>query len=107
MTEPKRRGRPPKAKLLQPTEPNAVEGCAECGQAEGHYDDCGTGLGASAGVASIKEEMRAGIEIAMAQAYALRVWHGQSADVTRAEKIRRVKLALDGQNLPFEGVELP
>lgn len=44
---------------------------------------------------------------AAAQAYADRVWAGQSDTVTRAEKIERVKRALAGQNLPFEGVVLP
>jgi hypothetical protein len=42
-----------------------------------------------------------------AQAYANRVWHGQSPDIKRAERIERVKRALAGQNLPFEGVTLP
>jgi hypothetical protein len=42
-----------------------------------------------------------------AQAYALRVWSGQSIDAPRAWRIERVKLALEGQNLPFEGVVLP
>lgn len=42
-----------------------------------------------------------------AQAYALRVWNGQATDLPRKERIERVKRALDGQNLPFEGVELP
>lgn len=42
-----------------------------------------------------------------AQAYANRVWSGQSPDVKHAERIARVKRALAGQNLPFEGVVLP
>jgi hypothetical protein len=42
-----------------------------------------------------------------AQAYALRVWEGQSIDAPREWRIERVKAALEGQNLPFEGVVLP
>lgn len=44
---------------------------------------------------------------AMAQAYAMRVWNGQAPQVSRKDRIERVKRALAGQNLPFEGVELP
>jgi hypothetical protein len=94
MNEPKRRGRPPK--LLQPTEPNAkAEGaeCVDCGQAVGHYDDCPVGMGV--------------LPVSAAQAYAMRVWEGQSVSLPRKERIERVKRALEGQNLPFEGVELP
>lgn len=42
-----------------------------------------------------------------AQAYAMRVWNGQSPNVPRNERIKRVKAALVGQNLPTEGIELP
>jgi hypothetical protein len=42
-----------------------------------------------------------------AQAYAMRVWNGQAPQVSRKDRIERVKRALAGQNLPFEGVELP
>lgn len=117
MNEPKRRGRPPKAKLLQPAEPNArIEGadCPSCGQAEGHYDDCEVGMGAvankedlSALVAAVSAAMPAGAqEHIAAQAYAERVWAGQSVDVPRAEKLRRVARALEGQGLSMEGVKL-
>lgn len=41
------------------------------------------------------------------QAYAMRVWSGQSPDVPRAERIARCIRALEGQNLPTEGVEFP
>jgi hypothetical protein len=42
-----------------------------------------------------------------AQAYAMRVWSGQASDLKRAERIARVKRALEGQNLPTEGVKYP
>jgi hypothetical protein len=43
-----------------------------------------------------------------AQAYALRIWNGQSPSAMDAkERVQRVKEALQGQGLPLEGVELP
>jgi hypothetical protein len=42
-----------------------------------------------------------------AQAYAMRVWSGQASDLKRAERIARVNRALEGQNLPTEGVKFP
>ena len=42
-----------------------------------------------------------------AQAYAMRVWDGQSVDVPRAERIERVLNALLGQNLPADGIDFP
>lgn len=42
-----------------------------------------------------------------AQAYAMRVWSGQSDSVGRNERICRVKAALEGQNLPSDGVRFP
>ena len=43
----------------------------------------------------------------LAQAYALRVWNGQSTSELRSWRIQRVKEALEGQGLSMEGVELP
>jgi hypothetical protein len=129
MNEPKRRGRPPKAKLLQPSEPNAkVEGadapkCPECGWVVGHYDDCPVGMGVdhptyvdvdgvvhqSSTMLGIKREIEAALLDGLhqqAQAYALRVWNGQNRDLPRSERLDRVRRALEGQNLPFEGVVL-
>jgi hypothetical protein len=45
-------------------------------------------------------------EISEAQAYANRILAGQSDSVPRSERLRRVELALKGQNLPYEGVTL-
>jgi hypothetical protein len=42
-----------------------------------------------------------------AQAYAMRVWSGQSEGLGRAERIARCERALQGQNLPTEGVKYP
>ena len=44
------------------------------------------------------------MEVTPSQAYALRVWGGQSVDVPVAERCERVRNALRGQNLPLEGV---
>ena len=42
-----------------------------------------------------------------AQAYAMRVWDGQSVDVPPAERKERVFNALRGQNLPTDGIVFP
>ena len=110
MNEPKKRGRPAKAKLADFSGGNGTPvdmdkpiqfyqspaPCAECGQAEGHYDDCPVGMG----VPSVFTQRQA-------QAYANRVWSGQSPDVGRAERIARVTRALAGQGLSMDGVTLP
>jgi hypothetical protein len=48
---------------------------------------------------------RAAVE--RAQTYAMRIWSGQSASLKRAERIARCEIALQGQNLPTEGVKYP
>ena len=40
-------------------------------------------------------------------AYAARVWAGQSVDVPRGERVARIMAALEGQNLPTDGVKIP
>jgi len=42
-----------------------------------------------------------------AQAYAMRVWGGQSVDVPKHERIERCMNALRGQNLPTDGITFP
>ena len=51
----------------------------------------------------------AAVEVAVspAQAYAMRVWAGQSIDVPPAERIERCLNALRGQNLPTDGIVFP
>lgn len=69
----------------------------------------GSAIDASGLTVADVEAMREDSKIAemeIAQAYAERIWAGQSDSVTRIERIRRVKLALEGQGLPFEGVVL-
>jgi hypothetical protein len=41
------------------------------------------------------------------QAYAMRVWSGQSVDVPPAERKERVFAALRGQNLSTDGIVFP
>lgn len=87
MNEPKRRGRPPKAKLLE----QAVEAITPENVHQSEWEV----------VHRVPDMTDA------AQAYALRVWNGQSPDVPRNERLRRVAKALEGQGLSMEGVELP
>jgi uncharacterized protein YifE (UPF0438 family) len=42
-----------------------------------------------------------------AQAYARRIWSGQSVSLSRHERMGRVRAALEAQGLSMEGVELP
>lgn len=42
-----------------------------------------------------------------AQAYAMKVWAGQSTELKRAERIARIERALEGQNLPTAGIKYP
>lgn len=89
MNEPKRRGRPPKARI--------------------------EGVDVSPEVALVQAEMRAGVELMAigstsinpAQIYADRVWAGQSESVERGARLHRVKMALEAQGLSMEGVVLP
>lgn len=41
-----------------------------------------------------------------ALAYAMRVWSGQSVDLPVKERLSRVICALEGQNLPTEGIDV-
>lgn len=42
-----------------------------------------------------------------AQAYALRIWSGQSVDLPRAERVRRVTAGVEAQGMSMDGVILP
>ena len=41
------------------------------------------------------------------QAYAMRVWEGQSSSLPRADRIARVEAALIGQGMTMDAVQLP
>lgn len=82
MNEQKRRGRPPKAKL-----PYEADHITEA-QAAGAVDT----------LSEASSE---------AQAYALRIWTGQSPDLSRHERLGRVAVALEAQGMSMEGVSLP
>lgn len=88
MTEQKRRGRPPKV------------------DAEKLKQDIPTLLSVVK-VSGCDADTQAVAVSCIAQAYADRVWAGQSPSALRSWRIERVKAALEGQNLPFDGVELP
>ncbi len=90
MTEPKRRGRPPKTE--QASQPE--ETVAAFTQATGIVNPASTPLSES-------------FKNNAAQAYALRVWNGQTPTIPRNERLRRVEAALQGQGMTMEGVVLP
>lgn len=105
--------------MTERKKPGPKPKCKECGRPEGqgHYDDCPVGLGVirtpedaaalKVAVGNLAADIEADVAlICKAQAYAQRVWDGQSVDVPRAEKLRRVALALEGQGLSMEGVSL-
>lgn len=98
MNEPKRRGRPPKVAAIEQA------ACPECGAVGRHEDDCPVGMG----VPAVAPAAPAVDEFArrQAQAYANRIWAGQSASLNRAERLRRVQSALEGQGMSMEGVSL-
>lgn len=61
---------------------------------------------------SAAAELRADVALASsaaerAQAYAMRVWAGQSDGLGRGERVARVRRAVEGQGLSMEGVRLP
>lgn len=101
MNEPKRRGRPPKAK---------VEEMLVGGADESIYQPIAPSPLPPDTVAlprNLPSPPGPEFDGIRAQAYALRVWNGQSPDVPRSERLRRVAKALEGQVLSMEGVELP
>lgn len=65
--------------------------CPECGEVGRHADDCGTG-----GVMGNP----------VAQAYARRIWEGQSVDLPDHVRRERVRVALEAQGWTMEGVTL-
>lgn len=98
MNEPKRRGRPPKAAAIEQAT------CTECGEVGRHEDDCPVGMG----VPVVAPAAPAVDEFArrQAQAYANRIWSGQSVSLNRAERLRRVTAAIEAQGMSMEGVSL-
>jgi hypothetical protein len=122
MNEPKRRGRPPKALVELPViDPDK----AKIGNFSGgvgvpvdmdkpiqFFPGMGASeidamLGAAVEAIPVVTETPYMAVCAAAQAYANRVWAGQSVDVPHAERIARVAKALAAQGLSMEGVKLP
>lgn len=89
MNEPKKRGRPPKSRGEQIAEEAVAKALPSLG-------------------AEIEAAVLASMAAsnAAAQAYAERVWAGQSVDVPRKERLERVRKALEGQGLSMDGVTL-
>jgi hypothetical protein len=99
MNQPKKRGRPSKAEIAAReamTRPN--------GDTSREPEDVLPVKGHD-GVACVTADPRPVVN-AEAVEYALRVWRGQTPDLPRAERIRRVKAALEAQGMSMEGVEL-
>jgi hypothetical protein len=123
-----------KAALAESMRLDPPKACPECGQAVGHYDDCTIGITGPTHNGDTSREPEDLIELPVremhpdvakfvgndavlivdrskdrehAQAYAERVWSGQSVSAEREWRIQRVKEALAGQSLPFDGVILP
>lgn len=84
MTEPKRRGRPPKA---------SIEG-ADVALARAEI------------IQSVEVMATGSSAVNPAQVYADRVWAGQSESLSRHERLGRVAAALEAQGLSMEGVQL-
>ena len=83
MNEPKRRGRPPKT--LEEKVADAMDAIPQ---------------GDTPFVQFVKDAT-------LAQAYAARVWAGQSISLSRHERMGRIRAALEEQGLSMEGVVLP
>lgn len=102
MNEHKRRGRPPKAKAISEPHINGDESREPEDVLPVKADEM-TAREAFATVFTPKLEAAAS---QLAQAYALRVWNGQTPDLPRVVRLERVRKALEGQGLSMEGVEL-
>jgi hypothetical protein len=97
MNEPKRRGRPPKALSKESIEARVAT--------ISNPPDFGK-IAAQVAPGTVPVINGHGA-LSAAQAYALRVWAGQSISEPLEWRRARVKEALEGQNLPTEGVVLP
>jgi hypothetical protein len=106
--QPKKRGRPSKADIAARTQSHVVNG-----DTSRQPEDVMAALPNPAFVPQYVKDMdnevidKAMADRERAQAYALRVWGGQSASLPRAERFKRVMAALNGQNLPTDSVRLP
>lgn len=104
MNEPKRRGRPPKA-----LPPETVKFLAHADALAVAQSELDAAVAAGTPLTPSQERLKRDNERddrQAAQHYARRVWNGQSPDVPRNERLRRVAKALEGQGLSMEGVEL-
>lgn len=107
MNEQKRRGRPPKTE--QPS--RLEETVAAFTDATGIVKPASTPLilAVMDGHALMSETGAVAdaqwTEVSRAQAYALRVWSGQTDTIPRNERVRRVNAALAGQGFTDEQIE--
>jgi hypothetical protein len=97
MNEPKRRGRPTNAEIAARDAAKQAPGSAPVMN------------GDTAGQLECVESERAPADDSCerAQAYAMRIWHGQSHDLGMGDRKERIRKALEGQGLSMDGVVLP
>lgn len=106
MNEPKKRGLPPKVAVIE--EPMVVSATSEAvAKADVKFDGSAfEGRSLSEQRKQLAQDLKTWAIQAAAQAYAERVWSGQSPDVSRKERLERVRKALEGQGLFMDGVTL-
>jgi hypothetical protein len=97
MNEPKKRGRPPKALWKGETQESASPDVS--GAVVHIISDLQPPSAEDVG--KVNEFARRA-----AQNYANRIWAGQSRDLSRHERLGRIKAALEAQGMSMEGVEL-
>jgi hypothetical protein len=97
MNEPKRRGRPPKAKLLDVVPGTPMDAA---------YSSSPVVAALERAVLEVHMSSPTEFDRRRAIGLARRVWDGQSPSLPRKERLERVRKALEKQGLSMEGVEL-
>lgn len=92
MNEPKKRGRPSKAEIQARAEDLTAEAMG--------------GITAEDFDRPIYSSQSSEFARRKAQAYARKVWDGQSPNLSRDERLGRVRRALESQGMSMEGIEL-
>jgi hypothetical protein len=96
MTEPKKRGRPSKADIAARGQVPHING-----------DTSREPEDVIALVLPVVETPLVADALDRAQAYAMKVWAGQSDSIDRNERIARIERALAGQGLPHDAIQYP
>jgi hypothetical protein len=128
MNEPKKRGRPTNAEIAAREAAKQVPGSGPtvngdtAGQLERVEDERGDMRSDDPEMQAFIDERRAAVadlharatsagvaddRADRAQAYAMRVWSGQSVSLNRTDRIKRATAAVAGQNLPIDALKFP